>query len=71
MPTPTFETLETLPTAELTNVTGGMDAGAIGGQIGGLVDSFTGGKGEGAQMGGKIGNLVQSFLGSGGGGGGE
>jgi hypothetical protein len=50
--------------AELDAVTGGNIA-AIGQQIGGLVDRFTGGTGKGAQLGGQIGGLIQSFVGGG------
>ena len=75
--------LEPLRSEDLHHVTGGADPGAIGSQIGGLVDSFTGGTGKGAQIGGQIGSFVQSFVGGsrgqggsgegggGGGGGGE
>jgi hypothetical protein len=58
--------LPSLSTIELTAVTGGS-AAQIGGQIGSLVDSFTGGK-QGGQIGGQIGGLVDSFLGGGAGG---
>lgn len=63
MPCPR-ELLETFPTTDLHVVTGG-NAGQLGSQIGGLVDSFTGGNGQGAKLGGEIGNLVQGFLGGG------
>lgn len=62
MPELTTETLPTIPTQDLTQVSGG-NAAEIGTKIGGLVDSFSGGQGEGAKLGGEIGGLVQSFLG--------
>lgn len=62
--------LPTLTTTELAQTTGGLDAGALGGQIGGLVDQFTGGNGKGAQMGSQIGGFVQNLIGQFGGGGG-
>ncbi len=61
--------LSTLTTTELAQTTGGLDAGALGGQIGGLVDQFTGGNGKGAQMGSQIGGFVQNLIGQFGGGG--
>ena len=63
MPDPALETLPAIPTTHLEHVTGGINPGAVGQQIGGLVDSFTGGGGEGAAIGGQIGGLVGSFLG--------
>lgn len=59
-----------LSQAELDQVAGGFNIGQIGQQIGGLVDSFTGGQGKGAQMGGQIGGFIQQLIGSFGGGGG-
>lgn len=56
-------TLPSIPADHLEHVTGGIDPGAVGQQIGGLVDSFTGGGGQGSAIGGQIGGLVGSFLG--------
>lgn len=54
--------LPSLETIELDAVTGGLDVGAIAGQIGGLVDSFTGGT-KGAQVGGIVGQIAGLFQG--------
>jgi len=61
--------LPALSTTELARTTGGLDIAGIGGQIGGLVDQFTGGGGKGTALGGQIGGLVQNLIGQLGGGG--
>jgi len=63
MPDQDKRTLPSIPADHLEHVTGGIDPGAVGQQIGGLVDSFTGGGGQGSAIGGQIGGLVGSFLG--------
>lgn len=59
-------------TIDLEHVRGGqgMDPGAIGQQLGGLLDQFMPDKtqGKAGQMGGQIGSLVSSFMGMAGGG---
>lgn len=65
MPQTTTDTLPLVTTDQLRHVNGGaggLDPAAIGGQIGGLVDMFTGGNGQGAKLGGGIGALIKSFL---------
>ena len=61
----------TIASHDLETVSGGFDLsslmnlnfGQIGQSIGGLIDSFSGGSGKGAQMGGQIGSLIQQFMG--------
>lgn len=64
----TLMQLPSIPTTDLAAVTGGVDAGALGTQIGGFVDKLTGNTGKGSQIGGQIGGFVQQFLGGSGGG---